>query len=228
MNISAPVKLKFLLLFFIVFFFSCTTTQNIYRQVDTSYERGVWHRVKEGQTLWRIAKTYRVSLEEIKKVNDIEDVVHISQGTWIFIPEATSILFVQGNEIDTPREYEKLDFVWPLKGEVIRSYGKHQTDFNYGIDLKPNGNQDIVAAQSGVVVISDTIRGYGNTIIIEHGNDFYSLYSRNITSLVKEGQTVKINAVIARVNSVKGSDKEVVHYELFYKGKPVNPLYYLP
>lgn len=228
MKISTPVKLKILLLFFTIFFISCTTIQNSYRQESTSYGRGVWHKVKEGQTLWRIAKTYRVSLEEIKEVNDIEDVVHISQGTWIFIPEAASVLFVQGNTIDTPEGYEKLDFVWPLNGDVIRSYGKHQNDFNYGIDLKPDGNQDIVAAQTGVVVISGSIRGYGNTIIIEHDNDFCSLYSKNITSLVKEGQTVKINAVIAKINGVKDSDKEVVHYELFYKGKPVNPLYYLP
>ena len=45
---------------------------------------------------------------------------------------------------------------------------------------------------------------------------------------VEEGQTVKSNMVIAKTNTVKNSDKEVVHYELFYKGKPVNPLYYLP
>ena len=228
MNARTFLKGKILSIILILLAVSCTTTQNSYRQGKTTYQKGVWHRIKEGQTLWRIAKTYRISLEEIKKANDIEDVVHIYQGTWIFIPNATKVLFVQGNILDTKEDNHKLDFIWPVEGEIVKSYGKHKNDFNYGIDLKPIGIQDVVSVLEGVVVLSETIRGYGTTIIIEHDNDYCSLYSANIVSLVKEGQTVKSNMVIAKTNTVKNSDKEVVHYELFYKGKPVNPLYYLP
>ncbi|HEB30820.1 MAG TPA: LysM peptidoglycan-binding domain-containing protein [Spirochaetes bacterium] len=228
MNVRIFLKVKILFLLLILLAVSCTTTQNSYRQEKTTYQKGVWHRIKEGQTLWRIAKTYRISLEEIKEANDIEDVVHIYQGTWIFIPDATKVLFVQGNLLDTKEEIHKLDFIWPVEGEIVKSYGKHKNDFNYGIDLKTNGIQNVVSVLEGVVVLSDTIRGYGNTIIIEHDNDYSSLYSANIVSLVKEGQTVKSNMVIAKTNTVKNSNKAVVHYELFYKGKPVNPLYYLP
>jgi LysM repeat protein len=228
MNTRTFLNGKILSLLLLIFVVSCTTTQNSYRQETTTYQKGVWHRIKEGQTLWRIAKTYRISLEEIKKANDIEDVVHIYQGTWIFIPNAAKVLFVQGNILDAKEESQTLDFIWPVEGEVVKSYGKHKNDFNYGIDLKPVGIQNVVSVQEGVVVLSDTIRGYGNTIIIEHDNDYCSLYSANIVSLVKEGQTVKSNMVIAKTDTVKNSDKEVVHYELFYKGRPVNPLYYLP
>jgi LysM repeat protein len=219
---------KILLVFLILFTISCTITQNSYREGSAAYTKGVWHRIKEGQTLWRIAKTYRISLEEIKEANDIEDVVHIYQGTWIFIPNATKVLFVQGNVHDTEEESKTLNFIWPVEGEIVKSYGKHQNDFNYGIDLKPNGIQNVVSVQEGVVVLSDSIRGYGNTIIIEHDNDYCSLYSSNFQSLVNEGQKVKINTVIARTDTQKSTDKDLVHYELFYKGKPVNPLYYLP
>jgi lipoprotein NlpD len=124
--------------------------------------------------------------------------------------------------------------VWPVKGQVVRSFGKLKNDFNYGIDLRAEGAQNVLASEGGIVILSGSIRGYGNTIIIEHENDFCSLYSRNIQSLVKEGQSVKKNTVIARVvperPSAGGKDGEenVFHYELFYKGKPVNPLYYLP
>ena len=101
MNTRTFLKGKILSLLLILLAVSCTTTQNSYRQENTADQKGVWHRIKEGQTLWRIAKTYRISLEEIKKANDIEDVVHIYQGTWIFIPNTTKVLFVQGNILDT-------------------------------------------------------------------------------------------------------------------------------
>ena len=222
------VKIKILTVLLTLLVVSCTTTQNIFRDGSTVPQKGVWHRIKEGQTLWRIAKTYRVSLEEIKEANDIEDVVHVYQGTWIFIPKATKVMFVQGNILESGDESQSLTFVWPIEGQIVKSYGKHQNDFNYGIDLKPDGIQNLVSVQEGVVVLSDTIRGYGNTIIIEHDKDYCSLYSSNFVSLVKEGQKVKINTVIAKADIRDNTDKDIVHYELFYKGKPVNPLYYLP
>jgi murein DD-endopeptidase MepM/ murein hydrolase activator NlpD len=187
----------------------------------------------EGQTLWKIAKTYRVTLDELKESNDLADTAHVTEGTWLFIPKAERVLFVQGNGESPPPESRKLDFAWPLKGEIVRSFGKHKNDFNYGIDLRTAGAQNVMASEGGTVILSGSIRGYGNTIIIEHENDFCSLYSRNIQSLVEEGQRVKKNAVIARFvperpAAGKSPGGDVIHYELFYKGKPVNPLYYLP
>jgi len=208
---------------------SCATTErfNIREKKDFG-ERGVWHRVEEGQTLWRIAKTYRVSLELLKEANDIQDAVHISIGTWLFIPGAEKVLFVQGNIESVPEKQTDLSFIWPVKGEIVRNFGKISNDFNYGIDIKTRMGSNIVAAQKGVVVLSGIIRGYGNTIIIEHPNDFCSLYSRNLNILVREGQAVESNTVIARVSPEAEKENDVVHYELFYRGKPVNPLYYLP
>lgn len=207
---------------------SCATTNQITGTTDRSPGRGVWHRVTEGQTLWRIARTYRISLEDIKDVNDIKDVLHISRGTWIFIPNAEKVLFVQGS-VDNPLDDNTdIGFVWPLKGDIVRPFGKFENDFNYGIDIKAGANQDIYASFEGMVVVTGTIRGYGTTIIIEHGNNFFSLYSRNVRSLVREGQVVKKNSVIAKTGSSRETTTEVVHYELFYKGKPVNPLFYLP
>ena len=217
----------FFLLFATLFLFSCATTQITQRPGTGTYERGVWHRVNEGQTLWRISKTYRVDLESIKEANDIDDVVHIAQGTWIFIPGVEKLLYVQGNVESSP-EKATLEFVWPTSGEVVRSYGKDKNDFNYGIDIHLKGNENIVATHRGKVVLSGKIRGYGTTLIIEHDNNFCSLYSRNIRILVKEGQTVRKSQVIGKSESQKGSERYVVHYELFHKGKSINPLYYLP
>jgi LysM repeat protein len=222
------MKIKYLFLFSTIFLLSCATTQVTERTITTKYERGVWHRVKEGQTLWRIAKTYRVELDTLKEANDIDDVVHIAQGTWIFIPGAKKHLWVQGNIASASEGAEKLEFVWPTVGEIVRSYGKDKQDFNYGIDIDLKGNENIVATQNGKVVLSGKIRGYGNTVIIEHEDNFCSLYSKDIQVIVKEGQLVKKNQVIGRPELNRGGEQYVVHYELFHEGKSINPLYYLP
>jgi murein DD-endopeptidase MepM/ murein hydrolase activator NlpD len=207
---------------------SCATTGEMYGPTDEVRAAGVWHRVEEGQTLWRIAKTYRVSLEEIKSANDIEDVVHVAKGTWLVIPNAEQALYVQGNADAGPEQEHDPGFIWPLKGQIVNSFGKSGDDFYYGIDIKSAKNQDIVATLSGTVVLSSTIRGYGPTIIIEHENNFCSLYSKNIKSLVHEGQRVSKNSVIAKAGTSGAATDDALHYELFFKGKPVNPLYYLP
>lgn len=216
--------------FFVILFTSCATTPT---RVKTEgkverYTPGVWHRVKRGQTLWRISKTYQVSLELLKEVNDIEDTKNISEGTWIFIPGATRELFVQGG-IPVEEQTEVQEFGWPVrqKYEILRYFGKQSADFNFGIDLEVSPGSNVFASKDGVVVLAKNLRGYGNTIIIDHGNEFCTLYARGIKVLVSEGDRVDSNTVIAKVNN-NGSSKNIVHYELFYKGKPVNPLYYLP
>jgi biotin carboxyl carrier protein len=225
-GIHMRTKYVLILIFFtFLFLSSCATTRQIEMR-GTGPGRGVWHRVQEGQTLWRIAKTYRVGLEEIKEANDINDVVHIARGTWIFIPRAEKVLFVQGNVDQPAGDPSKIGFIWPVHGDVVRTFGKIKNDFSFGLDIQTKEN-DVVSSLDGVVVVAGVIRGYGNTIIIEHGGDFCSLYARNLKILVKEGQKVKKNTVIARIEPGRDSG-EATHFELFYRGKPVNPLYYLP
>ena len=107
-------------------------------------------------------------------------------------------MYVHGSADAEPEEEYDPGFIWPLKGQVVNSFGKSGGDFHYGIDIKSAKNQDIVAPLPGTVVLSSTIRGYGPTIIIEHENNFCSLYSKNIKSLVREGQQVSKNSVIPR------------------------------
>lgn len=215
----------------VVFFFSSCAT--IPEGVETKGRAdrvapGVWHRVKRGQTLWRISKTYQVSIELLKEVNDIDDTQNIAEGTWIFIPGATRKLFVQGG-LPVEEESRTQEFGWPVrqKYEILRYFGKQSKDFNFGIDLKVTPGSNVFASDKGVVVLAKNLRGYGNTIIIDHGNEFCTLYARGIEVLVKEGDRVDSNTVIARVSN-NGSSRNIIHYELFYRGKPVNPLYYLP
>jgi lipoprotein NlpD len=97
-----------------------------------------------------------------------------------------------------------------------------------GILLYGELGQDIRAASAGRVVYTGTgIRGYGNLIIIKHGENWLSAYAHNRESLVREGQDVSGGEVIGHMG--EGAPKKaVLYFEIRRNGKPVDPLKFLP
>ncbi len=97
-----------------------------------------------------------------------------------------------------------------------------------GILLSGQLGQDIRAALAGRVVYAGTgIRGYGNLIIIKHGENWLSAYAHNRESLVREGQEVSRGEVIAHMGE-GAPGKPVLYFEIRRNGKPVDPLKFLP
>jgi lipoprotein NlpD len=97
-----------------------------------------------------------------------------------------------------------------------------------GILLPGRLGQDIRAASSGRVVYNGTgIRGYGNLIIIKHGENLLSAYAHNRESLVREGQEVTIGEVIGHMGE-GAPQKPVLYFEIRRNGKPIDPLALLP
>jgi lipoprotein NlpD len=97
-----------------------------------------------------------------------------------------------------------------------------------GVLLPGRLGQDIRAASSGRVVYSGTgIRGYGNLIIIKHGENLLSAYAHNRESLVREGQEVRLGEVIGHMGE-GAPQKPVLYFEIRRNGKPVDPLAFLP
>jgi len=115
---------------------------------------------------------------------------------------------------------------WPVRGDIIRrfkSQGKGR-----GIDITGISGTPVKAAAQGVVVYSGNgLKGYGNLIIIKHNEDFLSAYAHNRDLKVKEGEPVRRGQEIAAMGQ---SDAECVklYFEIRDKGKPVDPLKYLP
>ena len=97
-----------------------------------------------------------------------------------------------------------------------------------GILLSGHLGQDVRAAAAGRVVYSGTgIRGYGNLIIVKHGENLLSAYAHNRESLVHDGQEVALDQVIAHMGEgVPG--KPVLYFEIRRNGKPVDPMRFLP
>ena len=87
----------------------------------------------------------------------------------------------------------------------------------------------MVASENGRVVYSGNgLRGYGNLIIIKHNDDYLSAYAYNQKLLVKEQQWVKAGQKIATMGNSGPNSGAELYFEIRYRGKPVNPMRYLP
>ena len=185
---------------------------------------GTYHRVEKGQTLWRVSKIYGVDLEELARVNRITDTAVIEAGQQIFIPNRSKaqLQAIKYNASD--------DFIWPLRGKIIGTFGITINNMlNKGINIKPSGSLDVLAARSGKVVFTDeNFAGYGKTIIIEHSDGLFTVYCRNAEIFVKAADIVQKGMSIARAG-VSGRDRNVyLHFEVRRGQVAQNPLFYLP
>jgi len=118
-------------------------------------------------------------------------------------------------------------WVWPAKGKVIAKFST-KAPTNKGIDISGSLGESVFAAAAGSVVYAGSgLLGYGNLVIIKHDDQFLSAYAHNKELLVKENQEVKAGQTIAEIGS-SGTDKVKLHFEIRHKGKPVDPLKYLP
>nr|WP_181950842.1 peptidoglycan DD-metalloendopeptidase family protein [Blochmannia endosymbiont of Camponotus nipponensis] len=116
---------------------------------------------------------------------------------------------------------------WPTNGTIINVFSDTERG-NKGIDISGMLGQPILAAADGrVVYIGSTLKGYGNLIIIKHGRDYLSAYAHNDMILVTEQQKVQMGDKIATMGN-SGTNEVKLHFEIRYKGKSVDPLFYLP
>ncbi|MBM3245297.1 MAG: hypothetical protein FJZ15_05865, partial [Candidatus Omnitrophica bacterium] len=118
------------------------------------------------------------------------------------------------------------DFVWPVKGRVVSHYGStFKNMLNKGLNIESSGGQDIVASRSGrVVFYSPKFKGYGKAIIIDHGDNFSTVYSGNFESQVKPGDSVIKGNAIARFNP---AGNKRLHFEIRKGSYSQNPYFYL-
>ena len=124
--------------------------------------------------------------------------------------------------------------IWPAEGPVTSPFGWRTHPIfgtqrlHTGIDIGADYGDTVSAADGGVVIHSDWMGGYGNAVIIDHGNGISTLYAHNSQLLVSEGQTVGKGQTISRVGSTGYSTGPHLHFEVRQSGTPVNPLNFLP
>lgn len=98
-----------------------------------------------------------------------------------------------------------------------------QIQFHKGLDIAVPYGSDVRCAASGTVIFSGQKGGYGNCIIISHGNGLATLYGHLSQLLVKENDAVKVNDIIAKSGNTGRSTGPHLHYEVHKNNTPVNP-----
>lgn len=201
-----------------------------------SERQGVYHVVEKHQTLFRICKTYGADLQEVASMNGITDPGKIRTGQRIFIPGAKRVLKVEVYIEDVVEEsghqekmaYKKINFIWPVEGRLGDGFDEAEGKRHMGIDISAPVGTMIKASASGRVIYSgNTIRGYGNLIILRHSEEFVTVYGHNEVNLVEEGDWVERGQVIGRVGQTGRATGPHLHFEVRRNNKAVDPLLFL-
>jgi murein DD-endopeptidase MepM/ murein hydrolase activator NlpD len=199
---------------------------------------GIYHVVKSGENLFRIGKAYDLPYQELARLNRIDDPHQIRVGQRIFIPGATRQLPVEiitpaQASLEPPRAPDSAErgregFIWPVRGKITSKFGPRSETFHDGIDIQAPEGSPIRAIETGEVIYSDKLRGYGNIVIIRHSGGFVSVYAHNQSNLVREGQRVVRGEVVGEVGSTGRVSAPHLHFEIRKDNVARDPLHYLP
>jgi lipoprotein NlpD len=200
--------------------------------------KGVYHVVERHQTLFRICKTYGVDLREVAWLNGISDAHQIATGQRVFIPGAKKVLKVEiyiddivegsndgGEEKSLPK---KLNFIWPVEGSRTDLFEEAEAKRHQGVDIASPSGTPIKASGAGRVIYSgNTVKGYGNLIIVRHSKDWATVYAHNQVNLVEEETWVERGQIIGKVGQTGRASGPHLHFELRRNNQAVNPILYL-
>lgn len=118
---------------------------------------------------------------------------------------------------------------WPVNGQVISKFGLQKHPIlktiteNSGIDIKVNRGTPVRAVLDGVITTITYIRGFGNTIIIDHGSGFYTVYSHVDNVNVFEKEYITRNTIIAEVGDSGSISGAMLHFEIWNNRTKLNP-----
>ena len=198
--------------------------------------RGVYHVVERHQTFYRICKTYGVDLNEVASLNRISDPSKIQVGQRIFIPGAKRVLKVEIYIDDVVSEqgekakvgYKKVDFIWPVEGKINQGFEGAENRRHQGIDISSAVGAPIKASSAGTVIYSNnTIKGYGNLVILRHSEELVTVYAHNQVNLVEEGAWVEKGQIIGKVGQTGRTSGPHLHFEIRKSNKAIDPLLFL-
>ena len=118
---------------------------------------------------------------------------------------------------------------WPVSGPVTSPYGPRWGTFHKGIDIGAGMGTPIAAAGSGTIFYSGQMDGYGNVILLDHGNGIVTLYAHQSQLIATKGQYVNAGATIGLVGSTGNSTGPHLHFEVRTgsNGMAVDPMGYL-
>jgi murein DD-endopeptidase MepM/ murein hydrolase activator NlpD len=197
---------------------------------------GVAYTVKSGDTLESVAKKFDTGSQGILDFpfNDVPDDQKLAVGQLLIVPDGvppeakatpkpqTKILMAQGPKT-TFSAPGGASFMWPTTFQMI------STNFAWwhpGIDMANRAAPAVAAADGGTVIVAGwpDNYGYGNRVVIDHGNGYQTLYAHLSNIYVSVGQTVSRGQSVGQMGSTGRSTGTHLHFEIRFKGIAVNPL----
>ncbi|HAV15483.1 MAG TPA: hypothetical protein DCX25_04085 [Candidatus Pacebacteria bacterium] len=201
---------------------------------------GVLHKVKKGETIYTIAKLYGLEDTQAQGVVDYpfntftnDETFALSVGQDLVIPDGmmpagdllppssvASVLTPNAGSVSPTGS-----FVWPASGRITQDF----RFYHKGTDIANRSGGNVLAADSGKVIVAGWIdnAGYGNRIIIDHGNGYSTLYAHLALIQVQVGQTVRRGDIIGQMGSTGRSTGTHLHFEIRRGGVHESPLSYL-
>ena len=194
---------------------------------------GIAHKVQKGDTVYSIAKKYDSEAQAIVNfpfntfAND--ETFELAIGQTVIVPDG-----VMPKAAATPRIRQITpsagtvvasgQFVWPSQGVITQRF----IWYHPGIDIANNSSPSVVAADAGRVEYAGWDgTGYGNMVLIDHGNGFKTRYGHLSQIMVISGQTVARGNAVGRMGSTGRSTGTHLHFEIYSGAGRVNPLLYL-
>lgn len=185
--------------------------------------------VEKPSQMNKVAKTYGLTVDELKLANPDKSF----QGReWIFIPSKVGIAYFL-RDTYVVEDYKGLGtgrFLWPVPHfyRVSSRFGPRGGKHHDGIDIPAPRGTPIIAVDTGVVIYSDNgISGYGNMIVVAHGDDIFTVYAHNRKNKVDKGERVEKGQVIAEIGNTGRSTGPHLHFEIRVKNKVRNPAQFL-
>ncbi|MQP77425.1 peptidoglycan DD-metalloendopeptidase family protein [Stenotrophomonas sp. MYb238] len=197
--------------------------------------------VRRGDTLYALARIHNITPGDLAAWNGLSNpnAIYPGQTLRLYPGSATASRPATGSSgtatrpsapppTATPAPASSgIGWRWPADGALVGRFVAGETT-KQGIDIAGSSGQAVRAAGPGVVVYSGAgLVGYGELIIIKHNDQWLSAYGHNRKRLVNEGQNVKAGEQIAEMGRT-GTSRDMLHFEIRYNGKPVDPLQYLP
>lgn len=199
---------------------------------------GVSHTVKSGDTLESVAKKYSAEQQSMVDYpfNDIPDDFRLKIGQVLIVPDGSPPevkvparsrpqpqYLAQGPSSPAFSAPGGGNFVWPTTTSGISQYFAW---YHPGIDMPNRSAPGIVASDGGTVTVAGwpDNYGYGNRVVVDHGNGYSSLYAHLSNIYVSSGQKVSRGQVLGQMGSTGRSTGTHLHFEIHFKGIAVNPL----
>lgn len=197
---------------------------------------GISYTVKSGDTVQSVAKKYSAEAQAIVDFpfNDVPDDFKLRVGQVLIVPDGSPPevaapkpkvqpqFLAQGPASPAFQAPFGAQFIWPAGGSITQYYAWYHP----GIDVANRGAPGIAASDGGTVVVAGwpDSYGYGNRVVVDHGNGYRSLYAHLSNIYVSVGDKVSRGQLVGQMGTTGRSTGVHLHLEIHYKGVPVNPL----